>query len=187
MTFDSTLRPDPFIGRSFGAYRLNERILDVRVGAAFIAEHRHLDRRVVVKLFQPAPPGAAGGGLASVEARLRALSRGGHDQVLPLVDVGEGDEGLVFVALGLRDEVPLSNLEARSDATVPWSRARIIGRQIVAAMRWAEARGLVLGELQPSQVFMAPGGAGVGGGAHVGDPLAQAIRAEASPDERVQA
>ncbi|HEY8926746.1 MAG TPA: hypothetical protein VIU64_20325, partial [Polyangia bacterium] len=163
MTFDTTLRPDPFIGRSFGPYRLTERIREVRVGAAFIAEHRHLDRHVVLKLFQPAPPGTAGGGLPSVEARLRALSRSWHEHVLPLVDVGEGDDGLVFVALGLEDDVPLTSLSALGDGAVPWPRARTFGRQVAGAVRWAEARGIPLGEVGLAQVFLslrARGGSG---------------------------
>jgi len=164
MTFDTTLRPDPFIGRTFGAYRLIERIREVRVGAAFIAEHRHLDRHVVLKLFQPAPPGTAGGGLASVEARLRVLSRSWHEHVLPLVDVGEGDDGLVFVALGLEDDVPLTSLSARGDAAVPWARARVAGRQVAGAIRWAESQGIPLGEVGPAQVFvLPPGGASARG------------------------
>jgi len=156
MTFDTTLRPDPFIGRTFGPYRLTERIREVRVGAAFIAEHRHLDRHVVVKLFQPAPPGTAGGGLPSVEARLRVLSRAWHEHVLPLVDVGEGDDGLVFVALGLQDDVPLTSLSAQGNVALPWARARAIGQQVAGAIRWAESQGIPLGELGPAQVFLAP-------------------------------
>ena len=157
MTFDTTLRPDPFIGRSFGPYRLTERIREVRVGAAFIAEHRHLDRHVVLKLFQPAPPGTAGGGLPSVEARLRALSRSWHEHVVPLVDVAEGDDGLVFVTLGLEDDVPLTSLSAVGDGAVPWPRARMFARQIAGAIRWAEGQGIPLGELTPAQVFLSLG------------------------------
>lgn len=160
MSFDTTLRPDPFIGRSFGAYRLTERIADVRVGAAFVAEHRHLDRRVVVKLFQPAPPGTPGGGLPRVEARLRALSRTRHESLLPLVDVGEGDGGLVFVVLELQDEEALATLALRGQAALPWPQVRSLGRQIAGGMRWAAGQGVAPADLEPAQIFVAPGAAG---------------------------
>jgi hypothetical protein len=160
MSFDTTLRPDPFIGRSFGAYRLTERIADVRVGAAFVAEHRHLDRRAVVKLFQPAPPGTPGGGLPRVEARLRALSRPRHEGVLPLVDVGEGDSGLVFVVLDLQDEEALATLAVRGQAALPWPQVRGLGRQIAGALQWAVGQGIAPADLVPAQIFVAPGTTG---------------------------
>ncbi len=177
---------DPLVGRIVGAYRILVRLNDLGGLAGYLAEHVHLERRVLLKLIPPARDGGAGA-LPRLVDQARDLSALRHEGVLPLVEIAECGDGFVFVVLELSGAVPLqSAVTARGP--LPWPEVRALGRQVTGALRAAEAASLAGAEIGPAQVYvsMAPGR----------EPLARidlvtpeslGLRASANPPSQVHA
>ncbi len=84
------------------------------------------------------------------EARiLRSLS---GDHLVPLLDFGETDDGVLYMALALVDGEPLERL--MHDGPLPPARAADIVIQICAALEMAHAAGIVHRDLKPGNVLV---------------------------------
>jgi serine/threonine-protein kinase len=143
---------DPLVGRIVGAYRILVRLDEVGGMGSYLAEHVHLDRRVLLKLFQPLEGGDRGA-LGRAVDQARELSSLKHENVMPLVEIAECGDGFLYVVLELSGATALpTRMAARGP--VAWSEARAIGLQMTAALRAAEVAGLASTELRAGQVYL---------------------------------
>ena len=156
-----TPRPgrDPLLGRVLGAYRIQERVGEGTGLPSYLAEHVHLDRQVLFKLFHPPRGEGEAEAIRRAIQQARELSALKHEGVLPLVEIAECGDGFMYVVLELSGARPLPALLAER-GPLSWPKARALGRQIAAGLMAAEAASLASAEPTASQIFVADAGSG---------------------------
>jgi len=150
---------DPLLGRVLGAYRIQERVGEGTGLPSYLAEHVHLDRQVLFKLFHPPRGEGEAEAIRRAIQQARELSALKHEGVLPLVEIAECGDGFMYVVLELSGARPLPALLAER-GPLKWPTARALGRQIAAALLVAEAASLAGAEPTASQIFVTTAGPG---------------------------
>jgi pentatricopeptide repeat protein len=124
------------------------------MGVVYRAEDTSLRRMVALKFL----PEHLAGNLA-VNERLRLEARMAsslnHPNICTIYEVGE-DSGQVFIAMEYVDGRTLS--ESLHDDGLPVETILRYGRQLAAALSHAHDRGVVHGDLKPSNIIIAPHG-----------------------------
>ncbi|MEO8706135.1 MAG: protein kinase [Kofleriaceae bacterium] len=149
---------DPLLGTIVAEhYSIEELIGEGGMGRVYRAHHLRLQRRhFAIKVLL--------GDLASTpEMRMRfaheadAASRLDHPNVVPVVDFGRTESGLMFLAMELVDGYTLAEVIA---AQAPMAPAHVIAlaRQLCAGLAHAHARGLVHRDFKPENVILATSG-----------------------------
>lgn len=144
---------DPLLGRVLGAYRIQERVGEGTGLPSYLAEHVHLDRQVLFKLFHPPRGEGEAAAIRRAIQQARELSGLKHDGVLPLVEIAECGDGFMYVVLELSGARALPALLAER-GPLPWPTARALGRQISGALLAADAASLASAEPAASQIFV---------------------------------
>lgn len=150
---------DPLLGRVLGSYRIQARVGEGTGLPSYLAEHVHLDRQVLFKLFHPPRGEGEAEAIRQAIQQARQLSALKHDGVLPLVEIAECGDGFMYVVLELSGARPLPALLAER-GPLPWTTARVMGRQIAAALLAAETASLAGAEPTASQIFVTLSGPG---------------------------
>jgi len=139
------------IGTDFLGYRIEELIGRGGMGVVYRAYDLRLKRPVALKLV--APPLARDERFRERFARESELVMSlEHPNVVPIYDAGDVD-GRVYLAMRLVDGIDLRSL-LRSEGALEPARAVAICAQIAAALDAAHARGLVHGDVKPSNVLL---------------------------------
>ena len=150
---------DPLLGRIVGVYRIREKVGEGTGLPAYLAEHVHLDRTVLFKLFHPPRDGGETEAVRRAIQQARELSALKHEGVLPLVEIAECGDGFMYVVLELSGGRPLPALLAEG-GPLRWPAARTVGRQVAAALLAADAVSLATSEPAASQIFVSRSSAG---------------------------
>ncbi|MEO8551396.1 MAG: protein kinase [Kofleriaceae bacterium] len=144
---------DPLIGATIAHYTIEACIGAGAMGRVYRAHHQHLEhRRAAIKIL-------AGELAAIVEMRLRfaheadAASRLDHPNVVPVIDFGKSDRGLLYLAMELVEGRSLAEVLATGGA-LPVPRALGLVRQISLGLAHAHALGLVHRDLKPENVLV---------------------------------
>lgn len=135
-----------------GRYRLLHRLGRGGVGEIWCAEHVALRKEVAVKLLRDelaADPLVRRRFLR--EGRLAAAVR--HPGVVDILDVGETDDGCVYLVMERLVGRTLAE-EVEWSGPLPWSRARPVLIQLAEALACAHERGVVHRDLKPSNVML---------------------------------
>ncbi|WAS99375.1 protein kinase domain-containing protein [Nannocystis punicea] len=135
-----------------GRYRLLHRLGRGGVGEIWCAEHVGIRKEVAVKLLRDelaADPLVRRRFLR--EGRLAAAVR--HPGVVDILDVGETEDGLVYLVMERLAGRTLSE-EVEWAGPLPWSRARAVLIQLAEALACAHERGVVHRDLKPSNVML---------------------------------
>ena len=143
-SWDGALFPGAVVGR----FELVRQVGYGGFGAVWEARDRELNRRVALKAVERAGPGptdAQALGEAEVTARLS------HPNVVTLFDVGRCENGpyLVMELLSGR-----SLRDAVQDGPLPPEDAVRVAAQVARGLAHAHARGVLHGDLSPSNVFL---------------------------------
>jgi serine/threonine protein kinase len=144
---------DPLIGARFAdRYEIEGLIGEGSFARVYEARHALLSRRFAVKVLR---------GDASIDPkhRLRFLreadtaARLRHEHLVGVVDVGETDDGLLYIVMDLVPGVDLASL-IETDAPFSSARTLRIFCQLATALAHAHDRGLVHRDLKPANVIV---------------------------------
>jgi eukaryotic-like serine/threonine-protein kinase len=139
------------LGRVLGnRYRLVAALGSGASAHVFLAEDMVLQRRVAVKVLQPA--------LARDEvflrrfrAEARAVAALNHPHVLRVFDWGEGDDG-PYLVIEYLEGGSLFDMLARGRRLSPWQAAGV-GAQAADGLAYAHARGIVHRDVKPANIL----------------------------------
>ena len=147
---------DPLIGMVVGErYRIEALIGEGGVGRVYAARHVRMSRRFAIKV----PFGDLAHDPKMKRRFLREADAAGklaHPNVGAVLDVGETERGLVYMALDLVEGISLSTLLHR-EGRLPTARAISLFRQIVEGLAHAHDRGLIHRDLKPDNIVVERG------------------------------
>ncbi len=140
---------------SIARYELRERLGQSCSGAVYRAWDADLERWVALRLI---PPGIAGRGEVRQALIREALTVASleHPNICPVLDIGETDDGGLFLVSALCEGEPLAQRLLRSPIKV--EGAVELTAQIASGVGRAHERGLLHGRLQPGNVWVGADG-----------------------------
>jgi len=145
------LRP----GHTVGHYRIVERIGAGGMGTVYRARDTRLDREVALKFL---PAHMSGGDDAEKRLLLEAKTAASldHPNVCTVHEVGETDDGRLFIAMALYEGETLKDRLGRGP--LPAKEAVDIAVQIARGLEAAHAREIVHRDVKPGNVMVTAGG-----------------------------
>src|ERR1700731_5357080 len=130
-------KTDPMLGRVIaGRYRLEARIGEGGMGVVYRARHVLIDRVVAVKVIRPDLRGETHV-RAWMLREARAANRVDHAHIIDIHDIGETEEGELYLVMEYLQGNPLSGELARGP--LPIARGVDILEQMCAALARAPA------------------------------------------------
>lgn len=135
-----------------GKYRVLRAIGRGGMASVYAAEHAAIRRPVAIKVLQAH---LAQNADAVARFRLEAEIAGslGHDNICDVLDIGQADDGSMFLVMPLLRGRPLSRV-LREDGPLAVSRAVDIAVQVLSALSAAHRAGVVHRDLKPDNVFV---------------------------------
>jgi serine/threonine-protein kinase len=143
---------DPMIGKVVaGRYRLESRLGEGGMGVVYRARHVLIDRVVALKLIRPDLRGETHL-RAWMLREARAANRVDHAHIIDIHDIGETEEGELYLVMEYLVGTPLSADLARG--TMPIARAVDILEQMCAALARAHDLGVVHRDLKSDNILL---------------------------------
>lgn len=145
-------KDDPALGRVIaGRYRLEARIGEGGMGIVYRARHVLIDRVVAVKLIRPDLRGETHL-RAWMLREARAANRVDHAHIIDIHDIGETDDGELYLVMEYLIGTPLSTELAKGP--MPINRAVDIIEQMGAALSRAHDLGVVHRDLKSDNILL---------------------------------
>jgi hypothetical protein len=143
---------DPALGKVIaGRYRLEARIGEGGMGIVYRARHVLIDRVVAVKLIRPDLRGETHL-RAWMLREARAANRVDHAHIIDIHDIGETDEGELYLVMEYLVGTPLSTELARGP--LPLARGVDVLEQMGAALTRAHDLGVVHRDLKSDNILL---------------------------------
>src|SRR6187399_690467 len=143
---------DPALGKVIaGRYRLESRIGEGGMGIVYRARHVLIDRVVAVKLIRPDLRGETHL-RAWMLREARAANRVDHAHIIDIHDIGETEDGELYLVMEYLIGTPLSAELARGP--MPIARAVDILEQMCAALARAHDLGVVHRDLKSDNILL---------------------------------
>jgi len=143
---------DPALGKVIaGRYRLESRIGEGGMGIVYRARHVLIDRVVAVKLIRPDLRGETHL-RAWMLREARAANRVDHAHIIDIHDIGETDDGELYLVMEYLVGTPLSSELARGP--LPLARGVDILEQMGAALTRAHDLGVVHRDLKSDNILL---------------------------------
>ena len=143
------------IGETISHYRIARQLGAGGMGVVYEAVDTRLDRMVALKFLPPEStrdPGAK----ARFIHEAKAASAIDHPNVCNIYEIGETDDGQLFLAMARYEGETLKERIARGP--LPISEALDITRQVAEGLTEAHARGIVHRDIKPANIFITEGG-----------------------------
>src|SRR5579859_1528342 len=143
---------DPMLGRVIaGRYRLEARIGEGGMGVVYRARHVLIDRVVAVKLIRPDLRGETHL-RAWMLREARAANRVDHAHIIDIHDIGETEEGELYLVM--EDLVGTSLSSELARGTMPLARGVDVLEQMCAALARAHDLGVVHRDLKSDNILL---------------------------------
>ena len=143
---------DPFLGKVVaGRYRLESRLGEGGMGVVYRARHVLIDRVVALKLIRPDLRGETHL-RAWMLREARAANRVDHAHIVDIHDVGETEEGELYLVMEYLTGIALSSEIAKGP--MPIARAVDILEQMTAALARAHDLGVVHRDLKSDNIML---------------------------------
>src|SRR5579863_8294987 len=143
---------DPMLGRVIaGRYRLEQRIGEGGMGVVYRSRHVLIDRIVAVKLIRPDLRGESHL-RAWMLREARAANRVDHAHIIDIHDIGETEEGELYLVMEYLVGTSLSSELARG--STPLARSVDILEQMCAALARAHDLGVVHRDLKSDNILL---------------------------------
>ena len=146
---------DPLIGRVLnGRFRIVEPLGSGGMGKVYKAVQSPLDRVVALKILNPNFPAEKDPAFKRrffLEASLTSKLR--HPNTVTVIDYGQTDDGIFFIAMEFLDGLTLAEVLAQ-EKTLPWVRVLDIGQHICRSLREAHKLGVIHRDLKPANVML---------------------------------
>ncbi|MBI5514689.1 MAG: protein kinase [Deltaproteobacteria bacterium] len=143
---------DPHIGRVVaGRYRLEARLGEGGMGVVYRARHVLIDRVVALKLIRPDLRGETHL-RAWMLREARAANRVDHAHIIDIHDIGETEEGELYLVMEYLVGTPLSSEIAKGP--FPLARAVDVLEQMAAALGRAHDLGVVHRDLKSDNIML---------------------------------
>src|SRR6188474_949843 len=143
---------DPFIGKVVaGRYRLEARLGEGGMGIVYRARHVLIERVVALKLIRPDLRGETHL-RAWMLREARAANRVDHAHIIDIHDIGETDDGELYLVMEYLVGTPLSTEIARGP--MPIQRAVDVLEQMGAALARAHDLGVVHRDLKSDNILL---------------------------------
>ncbi|OFW31290.1 MAG: hypothetical protein A3G76_04725 [Acidobacteria bacterium RIFCSPLOWO2_12_FULL_65_11] len=159
-TQDGTVLPveaatqDPQAGRVLdGKYRLESFLSHGGMGSVYRATHIMLDKTVAVKLIKPdlvTSPDI----VARFQREARAASNLSHPNIVSVYDLGQADDGTLYIAMELIDGPSLKDVIRKRG---PMGAARIVRilSEVASALALAHKHNIIHRDLKPQNIMLA--------------------------------
>jgi serine/threonine-protein kinase len=150
--------PDPLglAGRTISHFQVREPLGAGGMGVVYRAEDTRLGRVVALKFLLP-PYSLEAAAKARFLHEAHSAAALDHPNLCTIYEVGESDDGRLFLAMAL---YPGETLKARlaRDGPLPVGEALEVARQIAQGLACAHAAGIVHRDLKPGNVMLLPDG-----------------------------
>jgi serine/threonine protein kinase len=143
--------------RSIGRYRIEALLGTGAMGEVYRAHDPAIDRLVAIKVVRPELVAGSGGEqlLERFRREARAAGRRFHPNIVAIWDFGD-DNGTPFLVMELVDGQSLDQLIKSCGSFEP-RRSVAIVTQVLSALGFAHASGIVHRDIKPSNIMVLPG------------------------------
>ena len=145
----------PLVGRTVGRYQVLEPVGGGGMGVVYRALDARLGRTVALKFLQPRL-GADDSAAERFRLEARTVAALEHPNICTVHEIGETDDGQLFLAMPLYDGETLERRIARGP--LPIAEAVGIAVQVARGLAKAHARGIVHRDIKPSNVLVTADG-----------------------------
>ena len=139
------------IGKTVGHYRITSKLGAGGMGEVFLAQDTRLERKAAIK-FLPAEVAADPGRRTRFLNEAKAASALNHPHVCIVYDVGETDDGLLFIAMEFVEGQALDALLKQGPLTV--TRVVEIAVQVADALDAAHTSRIVHRDIKPANISL---------------------------------
>jgi serine/threonine protein kinase len=143
--------------RSIGRYRIEALLGTGAMGEVYRAHDPAIDRLVAIKVVRPELVAGSGGDqlLGRFRREARAAGRRFHPNIVAIWDFGD-DNGTPFLVMELVEGQSLDQL-IKSSGPLAQARSVAIITQVLSALGFAHASGIVHRDIKPSNIMVLPG------------------------------
>ena len=147
--------PSSVVGRMIGRYRVLERVAGGGMGVVYKAADERLGRTIALKFLHPRL-GADDSAAERFRLEARAIAALEHPNVCTVHEIGETDDGQLYLVMPLYDGETLQRRIARGP--LPVDEAVTVAVQIARGLAKAHDRGIVHRDIKPSNVLVTSDG-----------------------------
>src|SRR5690242_9346138 len=143
--------------RTIGRYRVEGLLGTGAMGEVYRAHDPAIDRLVAIKVVRPELVAGSGGEqlLERFRREARAAGRRFHPNIVAIWDFGD-DNGMPFLVMELVEGQSLDQL-IKSSGPLAQDRSFAIISQVLSALGFAHASGIVHRDIKPSNIMILPG------------------------------
>jgi len=148
------------IGDTIGGYVIRRELGTGGMGAVYLGEHRHIERKAAIKVLLPALSSRQDV-VARFFAEARATSRICHPGIVEVLDCDVHASGRAYIVMEYLEGATLRAAIERSDGGLDLITALRITAEMADALAAAHDKGIVHRDLKPDNIFLASAGPNV--------------------------
>ncbi|MFC1628508.1 protein kinase [Gemmatimonadota bacterium] len=139
------------VGKTVGHYQIEEKIGEGGMGVVYRAEDTRLQRHVAIK-FLPPQIKASEDEMARFTREAQAAAALNHPNIATVHDLGETDDGQMFIVMELIEGETLSDIISHGDLSV--DDAIAITKEVAEGLHAAHEAGIVHRDVKPSNIIV---------------------------------